>query len=62
MTDTFKRFDKDGSGTIDKGEFIKGFTSLGLPVRDDQLEDLWVQLDKDGGGSLNFQELMQGAR
>lgn len=52
----FMKLDKDGSGTIDKQEFlaIPGISSNPLATR---LMDVF---DEDGGGTIDFQEFITG--
>mmetsp|Transcript_1198 Transcript_1198/g.1202 ORF Transcript_1198/g.1202 Transcript_1198/m.1202 type:complete len:175 (-) Transcript_1198:135-659(-) len=52
----FMKLDKDGSGTIDKNEFltIPGISSNSLAAR---LMDVF---DEDGNGTIDFQEFIMG--
>jgi Ca2+-binding EF-hand superfamily protein len=59
----FKSFDKDGSGTIDAGEFEKLLckcakvpTSIGLPPA--RVKNLWHIADEDGDQEIDFEEFL----
>jgi hypothetical protein len=57
LEDTFRRFDEDGDGSVDRGEFERGLTALtgeALPRR--ALAALIELLDKDGDGSIDYLE------
>eukprot|EP01047_Picozoa_sp_COSAG01_P001756 COSAG01_NODE_41_length_32446_cov_41.218877_40_plen_448_part_00 len=57
LEDTFRRFDEDGDGSVDRGEFERGLTALtgeALPRR--ALAALVELLDKDGDGSIDYLE------
>jgi len=60
LRQTFARFDKDSSGTLDAGEIGLLLTDLGIEMncRDDQMEtrQLMKEMDKDGSGDFDFEE------
>ena len=56
--DLFHAIDTDRSGVVDKSEFEKALSRLGLGLSPDQLNDLWNGLDLDGSGSINYTELL----
>merc|ERR1712176_508371 len=51
---TFKTFDKDGNGQIDKRELKDMFSKMQCPIDDADLEALYVRLDENGDGILEF--------
>ncbi|KAL6072919.1 Calcineurin subunit B [Balamuthia mandrillaris] len=51
----FQQVDKDGSGSIDKEEYIKLCDSLGYS---DKAGSGLAQLDKDQSGTIDFQEFL----
>jgi len=52
----FAKFDKDGSGAIDKSELSQLSTELGHPLDDDQLEKALVDLDLNKDGVIDLPE------
>ena len=56
----FKRYDSDGSGDIDFGEFSAAARSdCGIPtdvISDEDLKNLFAQADDDGSGELDSEE------
>jgi len=55
MTQVFKMFDKDGSGTISRDE-IKEFFSMSGEGNDAFVMELVEEVDKNGDGEISFQE------
>jgi calcium-dependent protein kinase len=55
MTQVFKMFDKDGSGTIDKDE-IKEFFSMSDAGNEEFINELIEEVDKNGDGEISFNE------
>ncbi len=57
----FAKFDKDGSGHIDKNELRSVMDELGKEVTDKELDQMLAHADKDGNG-VDFSEfvLMMG--
>jgi len=53
---TFKTFDKDGNGQIDKRELKDMFSKMQCPIDDADLEALYLRLDENGDGILEFDE------
>ncbi|PAA65642.1 hypothetical protein BOX15_Mlig023433g1, partial [Macrostomum lignano] len=56
--EAFQRYDHDGSGTIDIAELSDIMTSMGLHVREDDLDVLIRQVDEDRSGNLDFLEFL----
>jgi Ca2+-binding EF-hand superfamily protein len=55
----FRRFDADGSGSIDLGELRAALPALGLPVDTAAAADVLAKYDRDGDGRLDKQEFRQ---
>eukprot|EP00904_Undaria_pinnatifida_P012230 jgi/Undpi1/8137/HiC_scaffold_24.g10608.m1 len=58
LRETFRTFDKDGSGEIDLNELRTVMTSLGYSPTNKQLEDMMAKVDLDGNGLINFAEFV----
>lgn len=67
LNEAFKLFDKDGSGAVDKAEFLKAMERFGLHVRgkgrpgiggfpEAVVLGLFDRYDQDGSGTLSFRE------
>lgn len=56
IKEAFNMFDDDGSGDIDKREFKKLITTLGLEMDDKKIFELMKEMDKDGSGSIDIEE------
>ena len=48
-----------GDGEISKKEFRRAMPALGLEVPERDIDSLFDEWDKDGGGSLDFKELQK---
>merc|ERR1712028_252980 len=60
FTETFKIFDKDGSGAIDAQEFREVCETIGMTPTDTELELMMIAFDifdTDGSGSLSYEEM-----
>ena len=55
---SFDMFDSDGGGSIDQGEFQLLMKALGLPLTDDEAEDLMNEVDLDSSGQIDFEEFV----
>ena len=53
----FGRYDSDGSGAINKREFVKLTRSLGLSLTRKEAETIYQKLDIDGDGAISFGEV-----
>lgn len=54
--------DDDGSHSLNKEEFSKGIRETGLKLNDEDTEKLFNAFDKDGGGSINYDEFLVAIR
>ena len=54
--EAFNMFDENHSGEIDKREFAKLITSLGLELNEKRINELMKEMDKDGSGTIDFDE------
>ncbi|KAG5181716.1 yellow cameleon 2.60 [Tribonema minus] len=59
ITEAFKVFDKDGSGSIDKEELTAIMKGLGANLSDQEIELLVREADADGDGSIDLQEFLK---
>ena len=50
---------QDGSGTITVSEMAVCLESLGQTATDEELKDVFDELDKDGSGTIDFMEFCQ---
>lgn len=57
VIDLFRDWDEDGNGLIDKEEFFKGITALGVDVVRHDADELFDQFDVDLGGTIEYKEL-----
>ena len=56
----FNNYDGDGSGEIEEDEFrelIQVITG-GAEMQEKKLKDLWLSLDVDHSGEVNFEEFL----
>merc|ERR1712086_467976 len=57
-TETFRMFDRDGSGAIDAEEFRGVFEVMGMKIRDEEnVKNAFDVFDTDDSGSLSFEEM-----
>jgi calmodulin len=54
--DAFTVFDRNGDGSISVHELDKVFTSLGFSNSPAQLQEMMREVDKDGNGTIEFNE------
>jgi hypothetical protein len=57
-TIAFELFDADGSGEIDIDELNNMLMELAIPMERQELENLFNEMDEDGGGSIDFNEFL----
>lgn len=55
---TFRAIDRDGSGTLDYGEFSTAMKRLGLGLQEKQCMELAVAMDADGDGQIDCAEFV----
>jgi len=59
LREAFKIFDLDNSGTIDADELRHIMKSIGENLTDEQIEDMILEADKDGDGTIDYNEFVQ---
>lgn len=52
----FKRFDRDGSGSIDRHELSRLLEALDQPLDDDELEVALSAIDSNASGRISWNE------
>lgn len=55
----FKRYDADGSGTIEARELGQVMRDLGHEMSPEELDAMVSEIDEDGSGEIDFEEFMQ---
>ena len=66
LMQTFKRFDKNGNGTISKEELLEGYRELYADRNYSPLElqlevdMIWNKIDMDGSGAIDYTEWTVG--
>ncbi|KAF8336360.1 calmodulin-like protein [Cantharellus anzutake] len=56
LKETFRMFDRDGSGQISKEELEAIMKQLGKNLTDEELEQMIKEVDTDGDGHVDFEE------
>ncbi|KAF8672503.1 calcium ion binding [Rhizoctonia solani] len=56
LRQVFDRFDKDGSGSIERGELGKAVALLGDQLTDQELAMIMREVDADGDGRVSFED------
>lgn len=51
---SFKVFDKDNNGTIDKNELKKVLTSLGEKLKDSEVDEMFKAADVNSDGKIQY--------
>lgn len=54
--------DDDGSKSLDFQEFQKGLENYGVSVGKDKAQQIFAMMDKDGSGTINFDEFLEKLR
>ena len=62
VTQLFRDWDDDGSGTVSKEEFRRALPILGLSVEREDAEALFDTFDADGSGEIDLSELSKHLR
>ena len=55
----FKIFDRDKNGLIDSHELFEVLISLGIDVKEDEVEEMVKESDMDGDGYINYDEFVK---
>ncbi|KAG8696490.1 calmodulin-like 3, partial [Ceratobasidium sp. 423] len=55
LREVFDRFDRDGSGSIERGELRRAVTLLGNKLTDQELTMIMREVDTDGDGRVSFE-------
>jgi len=58
----FRIIDDDGNRSLSIAEFKKGCRDYGLELEPDAIQQLFRQLDRDGSGSIDFDEFLRALR
>ena len=56
---TFRKYDKDGSGTIDASEFADMCYDMGHYLSPEQVEQALLAMDSNGNGEIEYEEFLQ---
>merc|ERR1712166_1159806 len=59
VTSAFEMFDVDGTGSIDVKEFGALLRAMGLPIDDNEAQDMVDQVDADLSGEVELEEFMK---
>lgn len=54
--ETFKAFDRDGSGSIDRAELARLLEALGQPIDEDELDVALDVIDANHSGRISWEE------
>lgn len=58
VREAFSLFDTDGSGTVDPKELKAAMQSLGFETKNPTVYQMIAELDRDGGGPVDFEEFL----
>ena len=59
FTGEFRRWDRDGSGSIDRHEFAEAMQRLNMPCDEESCAAVFAEFDWDGSGSISYYECMR---
>jgi len=54
----FKKYDIDGDGSIHLDELRKALTTRGEPMTNEEVDEFFKEMDKDGSGTIDFEEFI----
>ena len=57
VIDLFRDWDEDGNGSVDRDEFYRALTALGVSTTKETSDTLFADLDPDGSGTIEYKEL-----
>lgn len=58
----FRRMDDNGDRNLSLEEFTKGLHDTGLPLSNEEAEEVFNKFDTDGSASINMTEFLIGIR
>ncbi|XP_069106447.1 calmodulin-like [Argopecten irradians] len=58
LRDAFKRFDKNGDGSLDCEELRKVLCSIGESLTDEEAEEMFKMVDVDNNGKVDLDEFL----
>merc|ERR1719456_258488 len=59
VTEAFKIFDRDASGTIESGELRHVLQTLGDKLTEEEADQMLGEADVDGDGEIDYNEFVQ---
>jgi Ca2+-binding EF-hand superfamily protein len=59
---TFRVIDNNGSRSLDRQELADGLRDFGVSMSRSQIDELFRCLDKDGSGTISFDEFLEALR
>lgn len=62
VKDLFVEWDEDGSGAVDKREFVRALALLGVRATRQAAEELFASFDQDGSGTVTYDEMQRKLR
>ena len=62
LRDAFRNMDRDGSGTIDRGEILDELKRMNIIIPPDLAQSFADQFDADGDGEIDFAEFSRAIR
>ncbi|CAK70758.1 unnamed protein product (macronuclear) [Paramecium tetraurelia] len=59
VIEIFKLFDENGDNKISRSEFTTAISNIGVPVSNDDMEVVFMFVDLDGTGQIEYQEFIR---